>query len=112
LLIVIIVVVIWNLTHRTKKRQYFPADIKREVLKDQNYKCAICKTSAEVWDYDHIDSNRSNNDISNCQALCPNCHAKKTRGLLEQEKSSKRGIIIIAIVIIMIFLAMVAIFYS
>jgi hypothetical protein len=106
--IIIIVAVIWNLTYRTKKRRYFQADIKREVLKDQNYKCAICKRSTEVWDYDHIDGNRSNNDISNCQALCPNCHAKKTRGLLKQDKSSKSGIIIL-IVIILIFLAMVAI---
>jgi 5-methylcytosine-specific restriction endonuclease McrA len=82
------------------------------VLKDQHYKCAIYKRSAGVWDYDHhIDGNRSNNDIFNCQALCPNCHAKKTRGLLEQEKSSRRGIII-AIVIIMIFLAMVAIIFN
>lgn len=106
--IVIIVASIWKLRHRTKKRQYFQADVKREVLKGQNYKCAICKTSAGVWDYDHINGNRSNNKISNCQALCPNCHAKKTRGLLNQDKSSRRGIII-AIVIIMIFLAMVAI---
>jgi hypothetical protein len=106
--IIIIVAVIWNLTHRTKKRRYFQADVKREVLKGQNYKCAICKISAGVWDYDHIDGNRSNNKISNCQALYPNCHAKKTRGLLKQHESSRRGIII-AIVIIMIFLAMVAI---
>jgi 5-methylcytosine-specific restriction endonuclease McrA len=41
-----------------------------------------------LWDYDHIDGNRSNNDPSNCQALCPNCHAKKTRGLLKQENKS------------------------
>jgi hypothetical protein len=47
LFIVIIVAVIWNLTHRTKKRRYFPADVKREVLKDQNYKCAICKRKQE-----------------------------------------------------------------
>ncbi len=107
--IVIIIAVIWKLTHRTKKRRYFPADVKREVLKDQNYKCAICKRGAGVWDYDHIDGNRSNNDISNCQALCPNCHAKKTRGLLAQEKSSKHWIIIIAIVIIIVFLLMVLI---
>jgi hypothetical protein len=110
--IIIIVAVIWNLTHRTKKRRYFPTDVKREVLKDQKYRCAICKTSGGVWDYDHIDGNRSNNDTSNCQALCPNCHAKKTRGLLEQEKPSRRGIIIIAIVFIIIFLAMIVITYS
>ena len=107
--IIIIVALIWNLTHRTKKRWYFQTNIKKEVLKDQNYKCGICKRSGGVWDYDHIDGNRSNNGLSNCQALCPNCHAKKTRGLLEQEKSSKRGIIIIAIVIIIVFLLMVSI---
>lgn len=106
--IIIIVAVIWNLTHRSKKRRYFQADVKREVLKKQNYKCVICNRGVGVLDYDHIDGNRSNNDISNCQALCPNCHAKKTRGLLKQ-KSSKRGIIIL-IVIIMIFLAMVVFF--
>lgn len=31
------------------------------------------------FDFDHIDNDRSNNDFSNCQALCPNCHAIKTR---------------------------------
>ena len=106
--IIIIVAVVWKLTHRTKKRRYFQANVKREVLNDQNYKCSICKRSAGVWDYDHINGNRFNNDISNCQALCPNCHAKKTRGLLEQEKSSKRGSVIIAIVIIIVFLLMVS----
>jgi HNH endonuclease len=81
------------------------------VLKDQNYKCAICKRGAGLWNYDHIDGNRSNNDISNCQALCLNCHAKKTRELLKQEKSSKLGIIIAIVIIIIIFLAMVSIIF-
>ena len=39
---------------------------------------------AGIWDYDHIDGNRSNNHARNCQASCPNCHAKKTPGLLKQ----------------------------
>jgi hypothetical protein len=42
--------------------------------------------SLGVWDYDHKDGNRSNNHARNCQALCPNCHAKKTGGLLKREK--------------------------
>jgi len=42
-----------------------------------------------VWDYDHIDGNRSNNSPDNCQVLCPNCHAKKSRGLLKQEAKSR-----------------------
>jgi hypothetical protein len=67
-----------------RKRQYFSSCVKENAIRKQHYKCAICKKSVGIWDYDHIDSNRSNNDPSNCQALCPNCHAKKTRGLLKQ----------------------------
>jgi len=33
----------------------------------------------EVFNFDHIDGDRSNNSFFNCQALCPNCHARKTR---------------------------------
>jgi hypothetical protein len=73
---------------KCQKRQYFPAYIKEHTIRKQRYKCAICKKSAGIWDYDHIDGNRSNNNSRNCQALCPNCHAKKTRGLLKQEKKS------------------------
>ena len=40
----------------------------------------------KIWDFDHIDGDSSNNSLSNCQALCPNCHAKKTR------KTKKRDI--------------------
>jgi hypothetical protein len=68
------------------RREHFPTYMKKEILKKQGYKCAICKKSAGVWDFDHLDGNRSNNDVSNCQALCPNCHAKKTRGLIVYEK--------------------------
>lgn len=70
-----------------RKRQYFKSYIKKSTVLKQRHKCAICKKRADVWDYDHIDGNRSNNHARNCQALCPNCHAKKTRGLLEQWKN-------------------------
>jgi hypothetical protein len=95
---------IWKLTHKTKERRYFSAEVKKQVIIDQKYKCAICKKSIGVWDYDHKDGNRSNNKISNCQALCPNCHAKKTRGLLKaKEKSQFRVKNILIIIIIIIF---------
>lgn len=94
----------WKLTHKNKDRRYFSAEVKKQVLIDQKYKCAICKKSIGVWDYDHKDGNRSNNKISNCQALCPNCHAKKTRGLLKaKEKSQFRVKNIIIIIIIITF---------
>lgn len=39
--------ILWKITHRTKERCYFSAEVKRQILKDQKYKCAICKN--EYW---------------------------------------------------------------
>ena len=36
------------------------------------------------YDFDHADGDRSNNDISNAQALCKNCHGFKT--YVEQQR--------------------------
>jgi hypothetical protein len=94
----------WKITHRTRERRYFSAEVKRQVLKNQNYKCAICKRSTGVWDYDHKNGVRSNNKLSNCQALCPNCHAKKTRGLLKTKEKSNRGLLIILGIIIFLII--------
>lgn len=80
---------IWILTHRTKKRRSFTAQTRRHVLRIQNFKCGICKRNVGVWDYHHKDGNRGNNNTSNCQALCPTCHAKRSRGLLKVQAKSK-----------------------
>jgi len=69
------------------ERKGFSDKVREQVMKDQNHKCKICsrsigelKSGKLVWyDLDHIDDDHSNNDISNCQALCTNCHAHKTR---------------------------------
>lgn len=60
-------------------RQHFSNDVKSQILRKQKYKCAICKKFLNVYDFDHKDNDRSNNSYSNCQALCPICHAIKTR---------------------------------
>jgi hypothetical protein len=60
------------------KRKGFPEFLKEEILHKQKYKCAHCKTYLRVREFDHKDGDRSNNDISNCQALCPTCHSLKT----------------------------------
>lgn len=61
------------------QRRHFSEYVKEETLRRQNHRCNSCNQLLNVVDYDHIDGDRSNNDIGNCQALCPNCHAEKTR---------------------------------
>ena len=51
---------------------------KEQVRIDQDGKCALCHKPPPRWEYDHIDGNRSNDSVSNCQGLCPNCHSIKT----------------------------------
>ncbi len=51
---------------------------KRKVRNRQNGRCASCNDTPPRWEYHHIDGNRSNNDMSNCEGLCPNCHSVET----------------------------------
>jgi hypothetical protein len=64
---------------KQKDRRDFPDTIKERVLKKQNHRCANCKRLLNVVDWDHKNSKRYDNSESNCLALCPNCHAIKTR---------------------------------
>lgn len=60
-----------------------------------------------IWDYDHKDGNRGNNKASNCQALCPICHSKKSRGLIKCEtrrKSKSLGLSVVVVIILIIVL--------
>ena len=61
------------------KRKDFPENTKKSTLTKQWNLCNNCKKPSKHWDFHHIDGNRSNNRPSNCEALCPNCHAEKTR---------------------------------
>lgn len=62
-----------------KKRRVFSETTKRTALFRQGFACNMCKKPSDLWDYHHIDGDRSNNWPFNCEALCPNCHARKTR---------------------------------
>jgi hypothetical protein len=75
--------VIWAV--RTKSKKYngsraFSPETKDKALRRQNYRCKICGTSPSNWDYDHIVpySEGGDNSLSNCQALCLDCHRDKT----------------------------------
>jgi len=64
----------------TKKiRNNFSKSVQNKVLAFQFYRCNYCNMVLDVVNFDHINGDSANNSISNCQALCPNCHARKTR---------------------------------
>jgi len=63
----------------SSKRKDFTPRIKRAVLQSQDMFCRRCWMYLDIYEFDHIDGNKENSYISNCQALCPNCHARKTK---------------------------------
>lgn len=67
-------------TNRVRKG--FSQGTRERILRKQNYRCAYCRKVLNVIDYHHKNGNRSDNRENNCQALCPNCHAIKTRNKL------------------------------
>jgi small-conductance mechanosensitive channel len=119
IIFLIIVVIIYSIYEKFTKRygkhrerRYFPASVKEDTIRKQHHKCAICKRNVGIWDFDHKDGNRANNSPGNCQALCPNCHAKKTRGLLKHEKKSYivwAGRIVIIVLAFLILLKIVGV---
>ncbi|HJT85674.1 MAG TPA: HNH endonuclease signature motif containing protein [Nitrososphaeraceae archaeon] len=70
---------VFKTKRKVVNRQSFSNLVKNEILKKQKYKCAKCKKTLSIYDFDHKDDDRSNNSYSNCQALCLICHAVKTR---------------------------------
>jgi len=73
-------------------RRHFDSTQKYYVLKAQGHKCNVCKCGLlgqGITEFDHIDGNRSNDSTENCQALCANCHRRKTN---EENKFRRTGI--------------------
>ncbi len=64
-----------------KPKKTVPAAVKFEVLNRQQNKCAICRRSLKVPEFDHIipAAFGGGNDVNNIQALCPECHRIKTK---------------------------------
>ncbi len=66
-------------SRRKASRRQFSKLTKKKTLIRQNFRCNLCLKPLDIVEFDHIDEDGSNNHVSNCQALCPNCHAMKTR---------------------------------
>lgn len=62
-------------------RAAIPFCYKQRVLERQKNKCNICSMFLDIYDIDHIIPFcvERIHRISNLQALCPTCHARKTR---------------------------------
>lgn len=67
-----------EIERKNKVRNGWSESEKEQVRISQDGKCAKCQKPPPRWEYDHIDGNRSNDIVSNCQGLCPNCHSVKT----------------------------------
>ena len=59
--------------------KYFSKFNQEVTLIAQNFRCNRCGKILGEYHFHHKDGDRSNNHISNCEALCLDCHAKETR---------------------------------
>jgi 5-methylcytosine-specific restriction endonuclease McrA len=75
-----------RLGKKKSRRRAFSKKTKQAVLFVQGFRCRSCNGVLYVHEFDHIDGNKANNQTSNCQALCPNCHAKLTKFRRKQKK--------------------------
>jgi 5-methylcytosine-specific restriction endonuclease McrA len=65
----------------------------RKHKKNYCEKCGFIPEHMVQLDVDHIDGNNKNNDLSNLQTLCANCHRYKT--FLNKDGSYKFGLLTI-----------------
>lgn len=90
-----------NLTRYSKYSRIISADIsalghggrRKRVLLEQDGKCNKC--GIDNWqgkpislELEHIDGNNKNNDRSNLECLCPNCHAQTSTWRGRNRKSA------------------------
>jgi len=55
------------------------SSIQKEQVRNRQYdRCNMCFTQPSQWKYDYINGDKNNNDLNNCQGLCPHCHSVKT----------------------------------
>ena len=66
----------------SKGMYYSPKNFREDIMREQNYKCAICGMSNEwqdkplVFIIDHIDGHASHNNRENLRCICPNCDSQ------------------------------------
>ena len=72
----------YNTNPKPILRKNFTESTKKSSRFIQGQVCNSCKKYTDLWEYHHRDRDRSNNSLENCEALCPYCHAEKTRRIV------------------------------
>jgi len=72
-----------SMSKQTKRRR-FSNFVMKKTREIQNNRCNICHKKIKECDFDHRDGDSSNISLSNCQALCLECHRKKHRGIKQK----------------------------
>lgn len=62
----------------------------KRFKKDNCERCGFVPEDPVQLDIDHIDADRSNNDPSNLQTLCANCHRLKTKAFDDWNKRREK----------------------
>lgn len=70
--------------------------VKRHILKEQGFKCAICGMS-DTWNnknivfiLDHIDGHANNNNRANLRLICPNCDSQLDTYKSKNKRSDRK----------------------
>jgi 5-methylcytosine-specific restriction endonuclease McrA len=81
-----------------KMRATIPMHYKHAILRRQKRLCNVCSDVLDVYDIDHIVPYRicQEHKLSNLQALCPTCHARKTRSEAKYVAEYKQNLIVFA----------------
>ena len=54
------------------------SNIQKEQVRNRQYgKCNICFTQPSQWKFNHFDGNKNNDNLDDCQGLCPDCFSVK-----------------------------------
>ena len=79
------------------KGNYTPKHFKKEFMKEQDDKCAICgcdpfwNGKPLVFVLDHIDGDASNNRRDNLRMICPNCDSQLPTFKSKNKNSTRRN---------------------